>query len=187
MTMKTQLTRTFTVIIAAGLLSPAACRRSTNDRAAAAEAVLACVETNARSGIAAACMTCLGKYAIGGPEKDGCCGIKDPIGRQLCDATATCLREGGAPVGRCNLGGDTTTCFCGKNQAGCDIEGKADGPCLALITAAAGRNIQTGTTDKPNAADIITRYGDVNYAIGRATNIAAIAGAYCKSECEIGM
>jgi hypothetical protein len=175
------------VILAASALAQGGCRRSTNSEAAATQSAPSCVETNARPGIAAACMACLKKYAIQSPDKDGCCGIADPMGRQLCDAVGACLRAGGPPVGSCNLAGDTTTCYCGKNQAGCDIDGKANGPCLALVSAAAGRNIETGTTDKPGAAEILARYGDIKYAIGRATNVAAIAGAYCKIECETGM
>ena len=185
--MKMRRAQLIGMILLASVLGHGACRRSTNSEATAAQSAPSCVETNARAGVAAACMTCLKKYAIESPDKDGCCGIADAMGRQLCDAVAACIRAGGPPVGSCNLAGDTTTCYCGKNQAGCDIEGKANGPCLTLITAAAGRNIATGTTDKPGAAEVIARYGDTKYALGRATNVAAIAGAYCKLECETGM
>lgn len=170
------------------MLAGGACKRSkTREPAVAAQDVPACVETNARPAVAAACMACLKKNAIEGPEKDGCCGIKDPMGKQLCDAVAACMRAGGPPVGSCNIAGDTSKCYCGTNQAGCHLEGRPNGPCVALVVAAAGRNIETGTTDKPDGAEIIHRYGDIKYALGRASNVAAIAGAYCKIECGPGM
>jgi hypothetical protein len=187
MTMNIRRTPIVGLIVAVGMLAGGACRRSKSGDTAEAANIPACIETNTRAGIAAACMACLEKNAIEGPEKDGCCGIKDPMGKQLCDAVAACMRAGGPPVGSCNVAGDTSKCYCGTNQAGCHLDGRPNGPCATLVTAAAGRNIETGTTDKPNGTDIIHRYGDVKYALGRASNIAAIAGAYCKIECETGM
>lgn len=146
-----------------------------------------CVETDARPAIAAACMACLTRHTTSKPINDGCCGIADPTGRQLCDEVAKCFRAGGPPVGLCNIDGDTTTCFCGTHAAGCDDPGVANGPCIPQITAAAGRNIETKTTDKPTATQIVDRFGQVQYALGRAANIAALAGAFCKAECGIGM
>ena len=159
--------------------------------AAAAEArgdfPAGCVETDPGPQVAAACMACLKKNAIDKPINDGCCGIRDAVGQRLCQAVSACMRAGGPPVGACNRAGDTSTCFCGKHQADCDLPGKADGPCVAQITAAAGRNIETRTTDTPTAAQIVDRFGKVSFALGRASNIAAIAGALCKSECAVGM
>jgi hypothetical protein len=169
-----------------------ACKRSSSSGASTSTAAATagggdgCVDTNPRPEIAGACGACLKKNAQSA-GKDGCCGITDAVGLQLCQAVSTCMRAGGPPVGLCNLGGDTTTCFCGKHQADCDIPDKANGPCVAEITAAAGRNIETHTTDKPNPAQIMTRYGETQYALGRAANIAAIAGAFCKAECGLGM
>jgi hypothetical protein len=132
-------------------------------------------------------MACLKTHTTSKPVNDGCCGVTDPVGRQLCDDVAKCFRAGGPPVGVCNVDGDTTTCFCGKHAAGCDDPGVANGPCISQITAAAGRNIETKATDKPTATQIVDRYGQVQYALGRAANIAALAGAFCKAECGIGM
>jgi hypothetical protein len=170
---------------------PAACKRKEASGGATAEQAgdlpAGCVETNPQPQMADACMACLKKNKIDSPVKDGCCGIKDSVGQQLCQAVSACMRAGGPPLGNCNVGGDTTTCFCGKHAADCDVAGKADGPCVAQITAAAGRNIETHTTDTPSAADIMDRYGKVTFALGRAANIAAIAGAFCKAECGTGM
>ena len=49
------------------------------------------------------------------------------------------------------------------------------------------RNITTKTTDSPNAAQVLARQGDPNYALGRAANIYGIAGGFCPIECGIGM
>src|SRR5262249_26865847 len=137
---------------------------------------------------AAACMECLRKNAINKPINDGCCGIPDALGKQLCQAAISCMRKGGPPVGVCNVDGDTTTCYCGKHQVGCEEPGKADGPCVTEITAAATRDVLAKTTDQPTPAQVIDRYNKpLQYALGRATNIAAIAGAFCKAECGIGM
>ena len=166
-----------------------ACKRSAATNAAATTGAVpgGCFETNPPTDKAAACMACLEKNAIDKPVNDGCCGIRDAVGLQLCQAVSACMRAGGPPVGACNLAGDTTTCFCGKHQVDCDIAGKADGPCITQITAAAGRNIETQTTDAPSAAQILDRYGKVSFALGRASNIAAIAGAFCKAECGLGI
>jgi hypothetical protein len=168
----------FLVLLAT--LQAAACKRG--GAREVVEAPGGCLETNPRTEIAAGCEACLAKNAISSPLADGCCGVRDPLGRQLCQAVSACTRSSG-----CNLSGDTTTCFCGTHQADCDTAGRANGPCVAPITAAAGRNIETGTTDRPEAAEIMVRYGETKYALGRASNIAAIAGAFCKAECGIGM
>jgi hypothetical protein len=138
-------------------------------------------ETNPPAAVAMGCRTCLA--ANQNPATDGCCGITDATGLALCQAASACMRAGGPPVGMCNVAGDTTTCFCGTNQATCDAAGAANGPCVAQITAAAGRNIVTMTTDAPTAAQVLARYGDPAFAIGRAANIQAIAGAFCPAEC----
>jgi len=176
--------------IAAVALVSGACKRreaSVSTAASNSDFPAGCLETNPGPQVADACMACLKKNKIDGPINDGCCGIKDAVGQQLCQTVSTCMRAGGPPVGRCNLSGDTTTCFCGKHAGDCDIPGKADGPCVAQITAAAGRNIETHTTDTPTAAQILDRYGQVKFALGRASNIAAIAGAFCKADCGLGM
>ena len=96
---------------------------------------------------------------------------------------SACMRTGGTTGTTCNLSGDVTTCFCGTNQATCDAAGAANGPCVAQVTAAAGRNITTLTTDVPTAAQVLARQGDPNYALGRAANIHGVAGAFCPAEC----
>src|SRR5262249_10821742 len=126
---------------------------------------------------AASCASCL--LANETPATDGCCGIpSDGVGVTLCQAASACMRAGG-----CNLSGDTTSCFCGSNVAICDQPGKADGPCVAEIMAAAARNVVTMMTDTPTAARVLARFGDPNYALGRAVNIQAVAGAFCPAEC----
>ncbi|HEY7376775.1 MAG TPA: hypothetical protein VIF57_31745 [Polyangia bacterium] len=170
-----------------------ACKRASTQSSApttsaeVADVPSGCWETNPSAEKAGACMACLKKNKIESPMADGCCGIHDSTGLQLCQAVSACIRAGGPPVGNCNLAGDTTTCYCGRHQADCDIEGKANGPCVPQIAAAAGRNIETRTTDTPTPGQIMERYGLTKYALGRATNIAAIAGALCKTECGTGM
>jgi hypothetical protein len=138
-------------------------------------------ETNPPAAIAVACQACLD--ANKNPATDGCCGIVgDPTGLQLCQAASACMRAGGPPVGQCNIGGDVTTCYCGSNLSTCSTGG-ANGPCLAQIAAAAGRNVMTMTTDAPNPATILSRQGDPAYAIGRAANIAVTAAAFCPADC----
>jgi hypothetical protein len=147
-------------------------------------AELGCLETAPPPASAAKCMTCIKANAINAGG-DGCCGIKDATGRQLCEAAASCMRTGKVAGGPCNVGGDTSTCYCGTNQVNCWLKGVPNGPCISTIAAAAGRNIETQTTDTPNEDQILTRYGDVKYALGRASNVAAIAGAFCPAECEL--
>jgi len=131
--------------------------------------------------LAASCAMCLGDND--NPATDGCCGITDTVGFNLCMTVSACMRTGGSTGTTCNLSGDVTTCFCGTNQATCDAAGAANGPCVAQVTAAAGRNITTLTTDVPTAAQVLARQGDPNYALGRAANIHGIAGAFCAAEC----
>src|SRR5262245_41024094 len=170
------------VVLVAGVLV-GACKRSnsTAPTAESASGSKACVETNARPEIASACMACLRANAIKAGS-DGCCGIQDQVGLQLCEAVSTCMRTGRTPTGPCNVAGDTTTCFCGTHQVNCWLRGVPNGPCVAVISAAAARNIETRTTDSPNEDQILTRFGDVKYALGRASNVASIAGAFCAAE-----
>jgi hypothetical protein len=181
------------IVLAATMSLLGACKRSAPATGASAAASASagmpaggCVDTNPPPQLAGGCAACLEKNAQSS-GKDGCCGIADATALRLCEAASKCMRAGGPPVGSCNLAGDTTTCFCGKYQADCDVPGKANGPCVAEITTAAGRNIETATTDTPNAGQILTRYGETKYALGRAANVAAIAGAFCKAECGLGM
>ena len=51
------------------------------------------------------------------------------------------------------------------------------------ITAAAGRNVMTTTTDTPTPAQILSRFGDTAYAIGRASSIHSFAGNFCAGDC----
>ena len=173
-------------LLAAGLLFGACQRRpaAAGVPTAAAAPDDGCIETDVRADIASQCMACVRKNAIT-PGKDGCCGIADTTGRQLCEAVAKCMRNGMVQGKFCNVGGDTSTCYCGTHQANCWDPGVANGPCMAVITAAAGRNIETLSTDTPNADTILNRYGDVKYALGRASNVASIAGGLCGAECEI--
>jgi hypothetical protein len=83
----------------------------------------------------------------------------------------------------CNLGGDITSCFCGTMPAACDQTMGPNGPCVAEMTAAAGRNVLTMTTDTPNEAQVLDRQGDPTYALGRAATVQVIASAYCTAEC----
>jgi hypothetical protein len=112
------------------------------------------------------------------PINDGCCPImnSDSIGFTLCQAASACMRG-------CNVGGDITSCFCGTNPASCDQAGQANGPCVAQMTAAAGRNVVTMATDSPNAATVLARQGDPNFALGRASNIQVDAIGFCQVEC----
>jgi hypothetical protein len=137
---------------------------------------MACIETNPPAALVASCTACLNANL--NPTTDGCCGITDATGLALCQTASACMRSGS-----CNLSGDVTTCFCGTNQATCDAAGAANGPCVAQVTAAAGRNVVTGVTDAPTAAQVLARQGDPAYALGRAANIQGIAGAFCPAEC----
>jgi hypothetical protein len=138
-------------------------------------------ETAPPVALAMSCLTCLNGNL--NPATDGCCGITDATGLSLCQAASACMRTGGTTGTTCNIQGDVTTCFCGTNQATCDQTGAPNGPCVASITAAAGRNIVTGVTDMPTAAQVLARQGDPAYALGRSANIEAIAGAFCPVEC----
>jgi hypothetical protein len=141
----------------------------------------ACLETDPPAAVAATCQSCIDTND--NPATDGCCGIRDGVGLQLCQAASACMRTGGPPVGTCNVSGEVTSCFCGTNLATCDAAAQPNGPCVAPITAAAARNIVTMTTDSPSAAQVLARYGNPDYALGRASNIAAIAGVFCPFEC----
>lgn len=174
------------VAVAASIATGGACQRRAASKGGASgglEGDPSCLETNPRSEVAATCMACLTKTQ--NASKEGCCGIKDAVGRQLCEKAAACMRAGGPPVGPCNIAGDTTTCFCGSHSVSCWERGVPNGPCIAAITAAAGRNVDTLVSDSPNEDTILQRYGDIKYALGRASNIASIAGAFCANECEI--
>ena len=146
----------------------------------------ACLETDAPAAIAAACQACL-DASSDDPATDGCCGlaVSDPEGYTLCQAASACMRAGSTPVGKCNVGGDVTSCYCGTHPASCDQLGGPDGPCVAEITAAAGRNVVTKTTDTPTEAQIIDRQGDTDFALGRAATVQTIAGAFCSTECGL--
>jgi len=137
-----------------------------------------CVETNASPDIAAACTSCLAANIA--PATDGCCGIADSRGLQLCQAASACMRSG-----NCNFGGDVSTCYCGSNSGTCDVAGQANGPCVSAITAAAAYNVMTRAMDSPTAAQVIGRQGDSNYAYGRAANVHSFAGGPCAGECGL--
>ena len=142
---------------------------------------MACVETNPPAAILAACDACLD--ANQNPVTDGCCNIVgDATALSLCQAASACMRTGTVAGAPCNNSGDTGTCFCGSSGPAC-ATGGADGPCVAQVTAAAGRNWVTGVTDSPGPAVIIQRYGNPDYALGRAANIQSVAGAFCPADC----
>jgi hypothetical protein len=146
----------------------------------------ACLETNPPANLATDCQTCL--VANENPINDGCCPIAttDPMGFTLCQAASACMRAGGPPVGTCNMTGDVTSCFCGTvPTTTCDAPGQANGPCLAQVKAAAGRDVVMHATDSPTAAQILQRYSDPRYAIGRAANIHAVT-VFCPTECGLG-
>jgi hypothetical protein len=177
----------FAALLLAGALL-GACKRTpkTDSKGETASAEPGCLETNPRPGIAAACMACIRKNSYSPDHDDGCCAIRDAVGRQLCEAASTCIRSGMMSTGDpCNVAGDSSNCFCGTHPATCSNPGGANGPCIAQITAAAGRNLETQTTDSPSAADVLDRFGNVKYALGRATTVATLAGTLCPNECEI--
>jgi hypothetical protein len=95
------------------------------------------------------------------------------------------MRSGVTPFGPCNQQGDVTDCYCGTNAATCDQAGQPNGPCVAEMTAAAARNVLTMTTDAPTPAQVLARFGDPNYALGRAANVQGVAGLLCPSECGL--
>ena len=134
----------------------------------------ACLETNPPANLATDCQTCL--VANENPTNDGCCLIAttDPMGFTLCQAASACMRAGGPPVGTCNVMGDVTSCFCGTNPSTCDSPSQANGPCVNQVKAAAGRDVVMHATDSPTAAQILARFGDPRYAVGRAANIHGI-------------
>jgi hypothetical protein len=137
-----------------------------------------CLETNPPPCLAASCQACLDSKAD--PTTDGCCAIAttDPAGYALCQAASACMRSG-----KCNLAGDVTTCYCGTHQGDCDVAGMPNGPCVAQIAAAAGRNVMTQATDSPTEAQVIDRLGMPEYAVGRAANIQGVAAFYCATDC----
>jgi len=61
--------------------------------------------------------------------------------------------------------------------------GQPNGPCVSVMTAAAGRNVPLMTTDAPTPAQVITRFADPNFALSYAANIQAVAGLFCPVEC----
>jgi hypothetical protein len=138
----------------------------------------ACVETKPPAPLVDSCMSCLATNE--NATTDGCCPIAatDPAGFALCQTASACIRDGA-----CNMSSDSTSCFCGAHAATCDTTGQPNGPCVAQITAAAGRNVTTHATDSPSAAQVLARFGDPNYALGRAVNIQSVAGAFCPAEC----
>jgi len=134
-------------------------------------------ETNPPAEFAARCLQCLTPFE--NPRTDGCCNIMDEVGLALCQAASACMRANG-----CNISGDVTTCFCGTTgTAACSQPGRANGPCVDDMTAAAARNVETATTDAPTPAVVWARFGDPAYALGRAVNIQGVAGAFCSAEC----
>jgi len=118
-----------TLVVAAAVLS-GACKRNSGDATGTATAG-GCLETNPRPEKGASCRACLQKNWNGNPVNEGCCGIGDAVGTQLCETVSACIRATG-----CNLAGDTTTCYCGTHQATCDLVGQPNGPCVAQITSA---------------------------------------------------
>ncbi|HXU03820.1 MAG TPA: PKD domain-containing protein, partial [Polyangia bacterium] len=141
----------------------------------------ACMETNIPQAQAAACATCIAAFQTG---IEGCCTIQtsDPTGYSLCQTVSACMRSG-----TCNAMGDTQSCYCGTRPGTCDQAGQANGPCVSEVTAAAGRNVVLKKTDSPTPANVLTRYGDTDYALGRASQVHLIAGGFCANECSIGM
>jgi hypothetical protein len=141
----------------------------------------ACLETSPPSSLAAGCSSCIAQFAA---PNEGCCALAtaDPTGFALCQTVSACMRNAG-----CNLMGDTSGCHCGTNPGTCDMAGQANGPCRAEVTAAAGRDVESKMTDTPTPAQVLTRFGDTKYAIGRATSVHSFAGAFCSIECGVGM
>jgi hypothetical protein len=140
-----------------------------------------CVETNPPAAQAADCTACLMPFQTG---IEGCCTIEksDPTGFSLCQAVSACMRSG-----NCNAMGDTQACYCGTHVGTCDNPGQANGPCVSQVTAAAGRNVTMKMTDSPSPAQVLSRFADTAYAIGRASAVHLLAGGFCATECGVGM
>ena len=108
------------------------------------------------------------------PATDGCCGGTDMTGFTLCPRFR--LQR---PVGqrrRLQQRGRHHELLLRHERRDCDQAGAANGPCVAQMTAAAGRNIATMTTDSPTAAQVVARLGDSNFALGRIVNIEGRGG-----------
>jgi hypothetical protein len=140
-----------------------------------------CVETNPPPAQAADCTACIMPLQTG---IEGCCTIEksDPTGFTLCQAASACMRSG-----NCNAMGDTQACYCGTHLGTCDNPGQANGPCVSQVTAAAGREVVMKMTDSPSPAQVLSRFGDTAFAIGRASAVHMFAGFFCSTECGIGM
>lgn len=121
-----------------------------------------------------ACNACTAQNCALGPNgTDGCCGLSDPVKRQLCDALYACIAQNAST---CTAAGDPTACFCGTSGGLCfQNAGAANGPCAAEMAAAA-------ETDDP--AMILDRFISPVFPIGRAVNLSACRGSFCP-ECEI--
>jgi hypothetical protein len=112
--------------------------------------------------------------SLGETGTDGCCGLTNEADRKLCQTAVACIARNGPS---CVMSGDATVCFCGtSNQLCFSQKGKANGPCVAEMVAAA-------KTDDP--ATILNRLVSPLFPIGRAVNLTACRGGLCGMECGL--
>lgn len=111
------------------------------------------------------------------PATDGCDQIDGAADRKLCEDVYACFTN---PANHCVTEGDPLRCWCGTNPTTCvtDNSGatQANGPCLALVFAAAK------STD---AATVKQRLVDPDYPLGRAVNLTSCRGVFCSAECGV--
>src|SRR5262249_31641876 len=115
---------------------------------------------------------------------DDCLGFADPADRDLCENLYACLvapaHPGTSIPGPCLNVGDPLPCWCGTNFLTCATDNtpptQANRPCLQQILAA-------GNSAQGN--DILDRFADLNFPLGRAVNLVICQGNLCSSECRI--
>src|SRR5262249_11111924 len=120
---------------------------------------------------------------------NGCCSLagSDPTGLALCQSASACMATGMVTGALCNNFGDVSSCYCGTNTSTCSQAGQANGPCVAQMTAAAGRNVLTQVTDSPSPAQVLARLSDSSYALGRARNLQQWVGSNCRAQCLVSI
>jgi hypothetical protein len=112
----------------------------------------------------------------------GCDGFSDPKDKKACEDLIACTMSAGCltPGNQ----GDLIPCWCGTNPTTCvsanDGPTKANGPCLAQVTAAARL-----TPDTYDASTIRQRQKDSAFPLARASILLNDRGMYCNKECGI--
>src|SRR5438132_6271871 len=111
----------------------------------------------------------------------GCDQLTDPKDKKLCEDVISCVL--GASCLKPGNQGDLIPCWCGTKPTSCVTDntppGKADGPCLVQIAAAAGL--------APDAYDAPTIRAHLNdrSPLAQATKLLSCRGMYCNKECNI--